>query len=85
MPLYLDVPGRWAIVPSSVCHALGNHEELACRPLSEDTPHLQCYEIRHRHPRQSVEPLTEMLRAEVREFVRMNAWLLEPESLSEGG
>lgn len=77
MPLYLDVPGRWAIVPASVYRTLRNRESLACYALTDSPPNLCCYEIRHRYPRQSLETQVELLQHEVRAFVRANESLLQ--------
>lgn len=77
MPLYLDTPGRWAIVPASVYQTLRNSQSLACYTLTESPPYLCCYEIRHRYPRQSMEGQVELLRQEVRAFVRSSETLLQ--------
>lgn len=77
MPLYLDTPGRWALVPASVYQALCDRERLACYTLTEEPPRLCCYEIRHRYPRQSVQPLVELVSREVRAFVSENESLLQ--------
>lgn len=77
MSLYLDAPGRWAIVPASVCQTLRDSQSLACYALTEAPSDLCCYEIRHRYPRQSTEGQVELLRQEVRAFVRSNDSLLQ--------
>ena len=76
MPLYLDVPGRWAIVPASVRQALAANESLACYAMTETPPHLSCYEIRHRYPKPSTEPLVRLLQGEVRAHIQANETLL---------
>ena len=76
VPLYLDTPGRWAIVPASVYRALRDQHALACHALADCPPDLCCYEIRHRHPRQNLEGQVDLLREEVRAFVRSNESLL---------
>lgn len=69
LALYLDVPNRWAIVPASVYRALKEHQNLSCCRLTVEAPKLICYEIIHRYPRPSMEPLIRSFQNEVRNFI----------------
>lgn len=69
LSLYLDVPGRWAIAPASVYHALRNKEHLVCYNLTNPPPPLNCYEITHRYPKPSVERLIHTFQTEVELFI----------------
>ncbi len=76
LALYLDVPDRWAIVPSSVCRALKNRQDLVCCRLNVSLPNLVCYEIVHRYPRPSIENLIRSFQEEVRAFIDREDGLL---------
>lgn len=80
LSLYLDAVGRWAIAPYSVYHALKDKEKLVCYRLDAPPAPLYCYEITHRYPKPSVEPLIRTFQEEIRSFVLQNesmipAWL----------
>ena len=77
IPLYLNVPGRWAIAPASTYQILRDLAPLARHDLTEAPPDLCCYEIRHRHPRQSVEAAVALLSQEVHAFVQAHEALLQ--------
>nr|WP_304058093.1 LysR substrate-binding domain-containing protein [Enterocloster clostridioformis] len=69
IPLYLDVPDRWAIAPASVYQALKNKEHIVRYTLTAPPPPLTCYEITHRYPKPSKETIIHTFREEVEDFV----------------
>ncbi len=84
LSLYLDVPDRWTIAPSSVYHALKNKENIVRYDLTEPPPPLFCYEITHRYPKPSAEKLITEFRQEAEDFVARSGsvctfepWMLE--------
>lgn len=77
LPLYLDVPNRWAIAPASVCHTLKDKPHIACYTLTTPPPPLTCYEITHRYPKPSTEPMVHDFQKEMEEFICRSNFIMQ--------
>ena len=69
IPLYLDMPDRWAIAPASIYQLYSGNGNLACFDLDDAPPPLTCYEITHRYPKPSLETLIQVFQAEVEAYI----------------
>lgn len=65
---FLDVPGRWAIVPWSVYESEGIPRGLVARQLTERPPQRTCYLLAHRRPREGNAAARETLRQELEAY-----------------
>ncbi len=48
---FLDTPGHWAIVPTSVAHAFQKDLSIDIMKLTSPPPNKQCYLLKLKHPR----------------------------------
>lgn len=66
---FLNVPGRWAIVPWSLFEATPDTAELARYTLAEDPPPRTCYQITHRNPAPRTQRALALIKNELDEYV----------------
>ena len=75
---FLDVPGRWAIVPWSLYESLGNHNDLKISRLKQMPPQRTCYRLTHRTVASHASEAVASFIAEVDEYAQTLIEATEP-------
>ncbi|KOC90298.1 LysR family transcriptional regulator [Winslowiella iniecta] len=67
---YLNVPGRWSIVPMSCIRLLRHKQNLAWYTLQSPPPPFVCYQVTHRYPKPNYAAMINAFSQEVTRFAQ---------------